>query len=496
MESVASACSRDVALLCPIPSDFLSRDPILDFIMSPSPLMLDSSFMDQMLNSAIRMAADQPMGTTWTIVYDLGAEQKPRELEMANNVVSLPRVPTTAENVLDSMVSTLAEKSAADPFEFVKRLQEHGNTLLLDSTISEERRRLARRLSEASPTSFSKPRLPLPFGCPKNRCLMAAYSEGATSDRCSDALKAAENVRDLEVAHETLLEQKESDAFLGFTFLYAILAFCTLAMVHKRFSKLHIGRMEHLRLKRSILQAVYSNPEIKASVEFQLQEEIGGVPPLPPHVLERMGGMKFPRGFFCCKVVRVFMMVLIVFLAFAAPLLAMPLLCIIMAGRCLSLSLCPTKPPVRMCSCCCCGVTTEDVKNGTVSATQACCTCCNGLGVCGPLCTSCCGTDPEEACGCCSGDCDCCNPVPKCTCCCCGLTNWDAKKGMMTDEQACCTCCAGTGSCGEGCMACCGDSGDGCGCCAGDCDCCSGASSPVVKESKVVVYQGIPIQLV
>jgi hypothetical protein len=45
-------------------------------------------------------------------------------------------------------------------------------------------------------------------------------------------------------------------------------------------------------------------------------------------------------------------------------------------------------------------------------------------------------------------------------------------------------------------MACCGDSGDGCGCCAGDCDCCSGASSPVVKESKVVVYQGIPIQLV
>jgi hypothetical protein len=252
MDSVSSACSRDVAMLCPMPSDFLRRDPILDFAMSPSPLIIDSSFLDQMLNSALRMASDQPMGTTWTIIYDLGEEQKPKELALANNMVSLPQVPTTAENVLDSMVSSLAENTAADPFDFVKRLQEHGIALLQDSTISEERRRLARRLSEASPTSFSQPRLPLPFGCPKNRCLMNAYNQGATSDPCSDALKAAENVRDLEVANEALLEQ-ESGAFLGFTVVYAILAFCTLAMVHKRFTKLHMGRMEQLRLKRSIL---------------------------------------------------------------------------------------------------------------------------------------------------------------------------------------------------------------------------------------------------
>ncbi len=169
----------------------------------------------------------------------------------------------------------------------------------------------------------------------------------------------------------------------------------------------------------------------------------------------------------------------------------MLMLCAIAAFRCLNLTFFNKEAPVRMCSCCCCGTTTEDVNNGTVSTEQKCCTNCNGLGVCGPLCDSC-FANKEDPCGCCTGDSDCCNPSePKCTCCCCGLSNWDARKGIMTDAQACCTCCESIGKCGDGCADCCGDE-KGCDCCTNGCDFCPGKSSP----GKVVVDQGIPIQVV
>ena len=87
MNEVEAACTRDVATLCPMPSDFLlsdRHDPSLDFIinpMVPGPIIMDTSFLDDMMNSALRMSLEQPMGTTWTIYYDAGAgsEEKPAD---------------------------------------------------------------------------------------------------------------------------------------------------------------------------------------------------------------------------------------------------------------------------------------------------------------------------------------------------------------------------------------------------------------------------------
>jgi len=510
MDSVKAACEIDVLFLCPMPSDFpLARsDSVLEFALSPlapPPLIVDSQFLDDMLNSVLRMAADQPMDTSWTVIYDSRDEHRePKQLKLANDVISSAQVAATPENFLDSVVSSLADKQKEataetwDPVDFSKRLVEHGDALLKERDLPEQKRRLARRLSETTPDRFKGPRLPLPFSCPKSRCLMDAYEQGAVSNSCSDALKAAEQVRETEsstvsfmVAHQV----PESATFLGFSLLCTFLLVSALFLTLRQGAHFHHGAMQQRRLNKKILQAVYSNPELKTSIEFQLQEEIGAVPPLPPHVLATMGGTKPPKAVICCtKAISMAFFPVMFVVFFVNPVLAVLSLCVAMTVRFLMWGVCPN-PPVLMCKCCCCGVTTEDVKNDTVSAEQACCTCCNGLGVCGPLCMSCCGADPDDACDCCTGDCDCCNPEPECTCCCCGLTNWNAKKGIMTDEQSCCTCCNATGQCADGCAACC-EGGSGCACCSEGCDCCSGESSPNGKKAKVFIYQGIPVQMV
>ena len=70
----------------------------------------------------------------------------------------------------------------------------------------------------------------------------------------------------------------------------------------------------------------------------------------------------------------------------------------------------------------------------------------------------------------------------ECTCCCCGATSPDAKAGLLTEDQACCSCCKGTGVCSIQCASCCGDGGC-CGpdCCNGGGCCCSSSSGSGTK---------------
>ena len=412
MNEVEVACSRDVASLCPMPSDFLldRRDPTLDFLVNskvPGPLIMDTDFLDNMMNSALRMSLEQPMGTTWTIYYNAspGPEEKPAELSLPNHVISLPQVLTTPENIMDSMISSLAQvqqestKETWDPVRFSKRLSEHGHAILssqMDST--NERRSLARRLSETTPTHFSASRLPLPFGCPKNRCLMSAFEQGAVSNACNEALITAEHARLYPQGHAVLVEPHEYPYVESLIFL--MLALILLIIAPHRLGNIHQNSLQHRRLKWKILQAVYSNKELKASVESQLQEEIGNVPPLPPHALARMGGAKIQSG---CKFPKILVLAIPVYAILFSPHLFISIICILIMARHFRWRFCAPTTPVRMCSCCCCGVSTEDVKNGTVSSEQMCCPCCDGLGVCGPRCTCCCGSDPKDFCDCGSG---------------------------------------------------------------------------------------------
>eukprot|EP00545_Synedropsis_sp_CCMP1620_P000407 CAMPEP_0119015212 /NCGR_PEP_ID=MMETSP1176-20130426/10617_1 /TAXON_ID=265551 /ORGANISM="Synedropsis recta cf, Strain CCMP1620" /LENGTH=555 /DNA_ID=CAMNT_0006968485 /DNA_START=29 /DNA_END=1696 /DNA_ORIENTATION=- len=512
MRVVEATCSNDVALFCPSPEDSIfmnapsvlrlgaPRDPLMDFMMNPMappPQMLDlSNILDEMMTQAL---LQQPQEATIIRFYRISDEPEEQPQEQPKEQ---PQELPAPEQVLDSMIHTLMERSAEKPEVVAQHVVEHGNKLLQSEVLDEDRVRMARRLTEMSPDKFQGPRLPLPFGCQRNHCLMRAFEEGAVSPPCGQALQNAETTQRVVVQRRASKIERESEAFVHFTILYIFLAILTIVALRKHLHRMTRRVRAHLHLKRSILQAVYSNPAIKAKVEDEVGRSIGSVPPLPPHVLAQMGGPQFPHsGFFALKLLKLITFATILTLIFVTPFLAMPLLCVLMMVRFLHLSFFPPQAPHMACSCCCCGLSTDDVQSGNVTSKQACCTCCNGMGVCAPACADCCGLDPDGACDCCSDGCDCCNPPSKC--CCCSAT---PDTMILTDVQANCSCCKGSGVCAEGCKSCCGDE-TGCDCCTDGCDCCSGDSAPVdcckaddtckpVRRANSGVYQGIPIQIV
>lgn len=483
MHAVEESCSADVSVFCPTPQDQFTmrapvlrlgapRDPLMEFLSNPAappPMLMDiSSILDQMMSHAMLMANEEPHITIFHFVSVGDDKQAP----------SSDQQKAAPDEVLDAMVQNLVQRTTENPEVVAKKIVEHANDILKTEQ-DEDRVRMARRLTQLSPESFSGPHLPLPFGCPRNRCLMSAFEQGVVSPSCSEALKNAERLQSVHAMRELVKVERDSKLFISFTILYGVLAFVTLAVLSRHLRKMHRNLEYQLNLKKSILQAVYSNPAIKATVEKSMGRGIGYVPPLPPHVLAQLGGHEFPhRGFFCSKLIMLGVFATVFTLVFVNPLLAMSILCVLMFARFLRLAFFPPQYPVRKCSCCCCGLSTDDVKNGNISSTQACCTCCNASGVCAPGCADCCGLEPDGACDCCMDGCDCCNPPPVCNCC--GAT---PQLMTLTTEQANCSCCAGSGVCGEGFKLCCGEGP-------------SPACTKPLLPSEKGVYQGIPIQVV
>ncbi len=510
MHLVEENCSEDVSSLCTVPEDVMTlrSDPFMRMNHMHMDHVLHDSLtvmLNHMMDTAVRVANEQP--TYLMISVD--------ESRATNrDAIPKPAVMNSApERVFDSMIYDLAESVASssseeeeasaisdeeesteeapavwDPVVFSKHLIEHGEQAMAQAQAEgdENRHRLARRLTEVRPGMFHQghhgahgPHLP--FGCRKNHCLMSAYEQGVVSPRCADALRQVEEENQIEVSHEKRVVEREQETFLGLAILYGILCIGTLFLLHRRLTKLGRKMRGKHRLKRRILQAVYNNPEIKAAIADELDEDLGHVPPLPPHVLARMSGKEFPTNWRMMRALKLLVLTGVLVLAFVNPLLAMPVMCILIGVRFIHLAFCPPTIPKQECSCCCCGATTEDVANGTLTAAQECCTCCKSTGVCSPNCAACCG-DGSKGCCCCCGDGG---------CCCCGATSADAAAGKLTDAQACCCCCQGTGVCaGSGCGCCC--------CCGGSC-CCSDKSSSKkrpVRYAKEKAYMGIPVQVV
>lgn len=483
MHAVEESCSADVSAFCPSPQDPFTmrtpvvrlgapRDPLMEFLSNPAappPMQMDiSSILDQMMSQAMLMANEEPHITIFHFVSVGDEEEAPASAQQK----------AAPDEVLDAMVQNLVQRTSDNPENVAKKIVEHANDILKTEQ-DEDRVRMARRLTQMAPEMLSGPHLPLPFGCPRNRCLMSAFEQGVVSASCAEALKTAERLQNVHVMRELVKVERDSKLFISFTILYGVLAFVTLAVLSRHLRKMHRNIEYQLNLKKSILQAVYSNPVIKAKVEKSMGRGIGYVPPLPPHVLAQLGGHEFPhRGFFCSKLIMLGTFATVFTLVVVNPLLAMPVLCILMFARFLRLAFCPPQHPAPKCSCCCCGLSTDDVKNGNISSTQACCTCCNASGVCAPGCADCCGLEPDGACDCCMDGCDCCNPPP--VCCCCGAT---PSLMTLTKEQNACSCCSGSGSCGKGCKSCCGDRH-------------SPACTKPLLHAEKGVYQGIPIQIV
>eukprot|EP00542_Grammatophora_oceanica_P019000 CAMPEP_0194048716 /NCGR_PEP_ID=MMETSP0009_2-20130614/28251_1 /TAXON_ID=210454 /ORGANISM="Grammatophora oceanica, Strain CCMP 410" /LENGTH=531 /DNA_ID=CAMNT_0038694667 /DNA_START=33 /DNA_END=1628 /DNA_ORIENTATION=+ len=500
MSAVETFCSRDVAGLCA--DDEPVVDPVSDLLKSvgiapmvkPEPATTEpdiSSILDQMIFMALQMPMEMPQQEYYYTIIESPSTFQLRVYgdEPAAERMQAPRDP--AEHLLDNMVSSLAEEPRINPVDLTKTILQKGETIMNNDGAGEDDRRMARRLTEVHGGRHQN-HSPLPFGCSKNRCLRSAYEQGLVTSRCSDAMQTAEKVYREEVSSNLLNMEHQKEAFLSVSLLYFALALCTIIVLHSRFRK-HIKKIrEQRKLADSILLAVYNDPEIKSKVEISVQKDLGYVPPLPPHVLARMN--KPPMGHLVLLGFKIFITVVVIVLAFIDPLLAMIILCGVMLFRCLMVSMgwCLPPMPTGDCTCCCCKVSTEDLRLGKpLTKAQACCTCCNSTGVCPPTCKLCCGFDPDGGCDCCDDGCDCCSPKDVCTCCCCGLDSVHAKMGKLTEKQACCTCCNGTGACPDTCKACCGEDGDGsCDCCSDGCDCCS------PKGKNTEVFEAVSIQIV
>ncbi|CAB9507328.1 expressed unknown protein [Seminavis robusta] len=549
LQKMEEVCQTDAEIFCRPPRE-TREDPVLNWLFSPperlapppivhpaaignpmhpmDPLhpMNLGPLLDSMMDTAIRLPTlvqpEEPVFIMFIDDSNAGNEERPEDLALESMITKLIQHDNHVNNMINSMVHLTLEAPEAEQQEQpeVHDLTHHirlkGQSVLEQAEqepVPEDRVRMARRLTEVTPEEMMARIMQgrtVPAAqpthderkshmCPhKHKCLMTAHEQNKVTPACGDALVRLERVRTLEMK-----QHEEMYLYMNFFWLYSILFFSLFVMI--LFRKFKSGKGLFL-LRLRVLQAVYSNPEIKAKVEDEVGAPLGSVPPLNDVALKLLStdGRKQCRR----KRERFFWMLnlLLVFFTLDAfgllpeewPLFVMGGCCLFMACR--IVTMCCSKPEVRECKCCCCGGSTLDIENGTVSNAQACCKCCKGSGVCAVKCQTCCGTADNKKSGtgsCCGGKCKCakdhgCNGScgccggkdleaalyvkleDDCKCCCCGGSNMDVVNGTMSDAQACCTCCKGTGKCSAKCKTCCGNGGkkDGAGsCCGGKCKC-------------------------
>lgn len=478
---VEAACSKDVEALCSLKPDTFSLpnpssgDPFLDWVLfappaDHPPLELHDFpvFMDRLMESVFEPRS-QHISVMW---FEQVEEDEPHL-------------------VIDSAVSRLAMDRQPEEIPLLAhQLQHFGQGMLHDAELRGERHlRMARRLTEMDPFVIQQ-HASLPFGCAKNRCLREAFAENKVSDECA---------RSMEILERTFLLENELDRrqgiFVGMMWVY-IAALASLMLLVARNYRARRGRR---RLKQKIILAVYSNPAIRKQVEAELGESVGDVPPLPYHVMRLIsaGGNDLKRRLRCVRRVHAIFLAGLMTLVFVAPFWVLPICILVTLLRVAQVAFVNHELEAEDCTCCCCAASPGMAEAGLLSKEQACCNCCKGTGICSPKCAKCCGTGGCCSCccsSCCSGKC-CCGPSQMkyveddCTCCCCGATASMAKAGLLTEEQACCNCCKGTGKCSAACSSCCDN---GCDCNGKDCCCCDGDK----KGCGMAVYEGVPIQVV
>jgi len=262
MSSIKQACERDVDRLCPDPSAmFLNSrafifesppDPILDLMMNPSappPLLMDVNFvLDAMITQALSFSNEHPAPVIRTFHFGTieGTEIFENSFRFTaplfadGGKIEDDEIP---EKILDSMVQTLVDKSHEESAAVVERIVRHGNDLLLKTNHRDDDFvRMARRLTQTAESSGRRSvHTPLPFGCPRNRCLVNAFEQGAVSPVCARAMTVAEEgsrsttVRREEVETYSLSEEDARFIVLGLS--YFILSVATAFLLRNKMKK-------------------------------------------------------------------------------------------------------------------------------------------------------------------------------------------------------------------------------------------------------------------
>jgi hypothetical protein len=406
----------------------------------------------------------------WVVVYDsTQSDRKNLSHGTGDHVATGHRLKVDEG---DNFVRNIALNVPPCDFHHVsERLQEHGNSMLNrnDLKLTESGFRVARRLQEVSPEVLTSHRQSfLPFGS-DSQCLETLYyeSEGrALSSNCIDSMR---NLLRMRTSERERLEQEDADSYFLFKSCVVMYTFVWMSIIIGA-SRNSVKTQREARLQERILAAVYSNPELKRDVELKVQESVGYLPPFSRIVMQRRGFFKSESG--TCTSFTKSLYAAAWFLAWLCfvihPLETMPILACLSVFWCIYATFF-VKVSEPICTCCCCGMTTEDASNGVTSKDQACCGCCQGTGVCSVQCSSCCG--PTVA----GKPSLCCVPKP-----------------IGEKVAACCSCCGG-----KGCSCC---SSKDCSCCSGkDCSCPSTLKIKSMKKdvsSEKGLYEAITVQIV
>jgi hypothetical protein len=442
-EHVASVCQVDVDRFCTTEPSLpaaqrRAEDPMSHSSSSSSSLLLNFHHdmlrdLDAVLDSFL-LAPPPRHNSNFVLVYD----SSPR---LRKNV------PCPFENMLNEVLSFTPSELFMD---VSKHMNLKGEQILMEKDREDTSHEnllkkfnhdehvvtMARRLQEVTPEHLYR-RAFLPFGEKRNACLQQNLDK--VSPKCAQAIRDLSMVR----MKEEQLNKEADDLANNIFILYFLLLSTVCVAVYKARP---VIRRQRWLLQR-ILRVVYSNPQIKEKVEEECRHQIGYTPPM---VLRRP--LRLPL------LLRVIILATLMS-CFVAPFIVVQLLCCVV-GLSLWLVVCRTpKAHAQVCTCCCCGMSTEDAANSTDGG--CCCPCCNGTGVCSLECANCCGDSDSEAvgdmnCSCCCGD--------GC-CCCCGCGNTD-------------TCCGG------------------CCCCNNKKTSKSLPKRTVLSVDKIMVYEGVPIQVV
>jgi len=410
----------------------------------------------------------------------------------------------------DSSSSSSSSSSSPITVEMARRLTEITPEELVRYR---PRRRLPLSSSSSQSQSSSQPSPFLPFPCERqNLCLERLFEQRLVSPECGQAVGALYEIRSAQQHRDSFrqqrLEQQEYYQCLYLVAMYGFLFLTVWVLIKKRRARYLATR----DLKQQIIRAVYSRPDLKARIEKEIGgngRTLGFVPPLPRRALAKFGARSRQNRNrrWWNQPLKAFRYLFVIgsgAVLYAAPTYYLPACSCVSAAMFLYALICKREDDddaAPACECCCCGATTRDAQDGALTKVQACCCCCKGTGVCSPSCAECCGgggaggrsrsssskstkavqkktskqygayvpppikiqkveipktAAKQQA-----------PTEPTCTCCCCGATSSPESSIPLTDAQACCNCCKGTGVCTPACAKCCGGSG-GCCCCSGD----------------------------
>ena len=237
----------------------LFGDPFLDWIFATSATAQNVPTPPEVhdLNQFI----DQMFASSFLVSSAAAAGEESASSASTSTSTSVWFHEVTPQTFIDTGITRLAaEREPEEIPQLAQQLQKYGASLLHDAEAGSEQHQMARRLTEMDTKTINY-HVQLPFGC-KNSCLKWAFEKELVSEKCAHSILVLEHTFVYESQQEAIITKT------GFVFCFYLMF--TILLTRYVYG-LRQGR---LRLKRKIIQAVYTNPSIRKQVELDIGESI------------------------------------------------------------------------------------------------------------------------------------------------------------------------------------------------------------------------------